>query len=93
MWTSNYYWLSWTPVDEPPNPLQKPIRGGNYSFGESNWENIWIFRRVNTSASDKKTVGVNDITIQNWSQGDDYSGIFFYLSPSESEHQRDTNQW
>jgi hypothetical protein len=82
-----------TPVDEPPNPLPKAIRGGNYSFGESTWERIWIFRRVNTSVSDTKTVAVNDITIQNWSQGDDYSGIFFYLSPSETEHQRDTNQW
>jgi hypothetical protein len=80
------------PVDEPPNPLPKSIGGGNYSFGESNWENTWIFRRSNTSAMDSKTVAVNDITIQNWSQGNDYGGEFFYLSPSESQHQRDTDQ-
>ncbi len=36
---------------------------------------------------------MNDITIQNWSQDDDYGGEFFYLSPSETQRQGDTNQW
>ena len=82
-----------TPVDEPPNPLPKPVGGGNYSLGNATWEHIWIFRRANTSAPNSKTVAVNDITIQNWALGDDYDGEFFYLSPSEAQHQRDTNQW
>ena len=82
-----------TPVEEPPNPLPPPVGGGNYSFGNSSWEGTWVFRRVNTSASDSKTIAVDDITIQNWSLGDDYEGEFFYLSPSETARQRDTNQW
>jgi len=81
-----------TSVEEPPNPLPPSIGGGNYSFGNSTWEGTWVFRRVNTSASDSKTIPVNDITIQSWSLGDDYEGEFFYLSPSETEHQHDTNQ-
>jgi hypothetical protein len=81
------------PTMEPPNPLPEPFRGGNYSFGNSTWENIWIFRRVNTSAHDSKTIAVDDITIQNWSLGDDYEGMYFYLSPEETQQQRDTDQW
>ncbi|CAF1242726.1 unnamed protein product [Adineta steineri] len=81
------------PVDEPPNPLPPPIGGANYSFLNLPWERIWTYRRVNTSALDSYTVAVNDLTIQNWGGGNDYRREFFFLSPSDTEHQRDTNQW
>jgi hypothetical protein len=81
------------PTDEPPNPLPKPIGGGDYSLGGATWEHIWTFRRANTSAPNSETVAVNDTTIQNWSQGNDYGGEFVYLSPSDAQQQRDTNQW
>jgi hypothetical protein len=82
-----------TPEDEPPNPLPKSIGGGNYSLVGPTWEERWIFRRANTSASDANKVEVNDISIKNWLQGNNYGGQFFYLSPSQTRHQRDTNQW
>ena len=81
------------PLDEPPNPLPEPVGGGNYSLGGATWEHIWTFRRVNSSISDTGKVAFNDITIQNWSQGDDYGGKFFYLSPAETQRQRDMDQW
>jgi len=82
-----------TPVDEPPNPLPEPTGGANYSFEHMTWEAVWTYRRVNTSARDSDTVAVNDLTIQNWGSGNDYGKKFFFLSPSDAQHQRDTNQW
>ena len=81
------------PVVEPPNPLPKPVGGGNYSVNTKSWEYLWIDRRVNTSAQDSKTIAVNDITIQNWDKGNDYGGAYFYLTPLEAQHQIDTDQW
>ena len=82
-----------TPVDEPPNPLPEPTGGADYSFGPLTWERVWTNRRVNTSAKDQNTVAANDLTIQNWGIGNDYDRQFFFLSPSDTQHQRDTNQW
>ncbi|UJR33832.1 hypothetical protein I4U23_021256 [Adineta vaga] len=82
-----------TPVDEPPNPLPEPTGGANYTFESLTWERIWTYRRVNTSAPNSDIVAVNDLTIQNWSGGNDYHKEFFFLSPSDAQHQRDTNQW
>lgn len=81
------------PEDEPPNPLPEPTGGANYSLGMMTWERIWTYRRVNTSASDSQTVAINDITIQNWADGNDYTRQFFYLSLAETQQQRDTDQW
>ncbi|CAF1396674.1 unnamed protein product [Rotaria sordida] len=81
------------PVDEPPNPLPEPTGGTNHSFGRYTWEWVWTDRRVNTSALNSSTIAVNDITIQNWGGGNDYGKEFFYLSPSDAQHQRDTNHW
>ncbi|CAF1129665.1 unnamed protein product [Adineta ricciae] len=82
-----------TPADEPPNPLPEPTGGANYTFQSLTWERIWTYRRVNTSAPNADTVAANDITIQNWSGGNDYRKEFFFLSLSDAQHQRDTNQW
>jgi hypothetical protein len=82
-----------TPVDEPPNPLPEPTGGANYNLGQVTWEWVWTDRRVNTSAPNSSTIAVNDITIQNWGGGNDYGKEFFYLSPSDAQRQRDTNQW
>ena len=82
-----------TPEDEPPNPLPEPTGGANYTLGMMTWERIWTYRRVNSSAPDSQTVAVNDITIQNWADGNDYTREFFYLSLAETQHQRDTDQW
>ena len=79
------------PVDEPPNPLPKPEGGANYTFGSLTWEKIWTYRRVNTSGGESPAA--NDITIQNWSGGNDYRKKFFFLSPAETQKQRDTDQW
>jgi hypothetical protein len=81
------------PVDEPPNPLPEPSGGANYTLHPETWERVWTYRRVNTSAPDPHTVAVNDITIQNWGDGNDYRAEFFYLSSSDTQRQRDTNQW
>jgi len=81
------------PTEEPPNPLPKPVAGGNYSLANTSWENIWVFRRVYTPTNSSKSIAVDDITIQNWSLGDDYEGMFFFLSPEETQRQRDTDQW
>lgn len=85
--------LSSVPVDEPPNPLPKPIGGGNYSFEGHTWENIWSYRRVNTSTTSSEQIAANDLTIQNWGKGNDYGGEFIFLSKNDAHHQRDTNQW
>ncbi|CAF0783857.1 unnamed protein product [Rotaria sordida] len=82
-----------TPVDELPNPLPEPTGGANYSFEHLTWERIWTYRRVNTSAPNSNIVAVNDLTIQNWSEGNDYRKEYFFLSPSDTQHQHDTNQW
>ena len=81
------------PVDEPPNPLPKPEGGGEYSINRRSWEYLWTDRRVNTSAKNPLMIQVNDITIQNWDQGNDYGGKFFFLNPTETQHQIDTDQW
>ncbi len=81
-----------TPVEEPPNPLPPPTGGVNYTFEHLTWERVWTYRRVNTSAKGEE-VAANDITIQNWSGGNDYRKGFFYLSPAETQRQRDTDQW
>jgi hypothetical protein len=85
--------LQETPVDEPSNPLPEPTGGAHYTLGLMTWERIWTYRRVNTSAQDSKTVAVNDLTIQNWAGGNDYGREFFFLSPSDTRRQRDTDQW
>jgi hypothetical protein len=85
--------LQETPVDEPPNPLPEPTGGAHYTLGQYTWQQIWTYRRVNTSTPDSKTVAVNDLTIQNWAGGNDYGKQFFFLSPSDTQHQRDTDQW
>ena len=82
-----------TPEDEPPNPLPEPAGGAHYTLGQMTWERIWTYRRVNTSTLDSQTVAFNDITIQNWAGGNDYTRDFFYLSLAETQHQRDTDQW
>ncbi|CAF2856831.1 unnamed protein product [Rotaria sp. Silwood2] len=82
-----------TPVDELPNPLPEPSGGANYSFEYLTWERVWTYRRVNTSAPDSNIIAVNDITIQNWSEGNDYRKEYFFLSPSDAHRQRDINQW
>jgi hypothetical protein len=82
-----------TPTDEPPNPLPEPRGGANYTLEIMTWKYIWIYRRVNTSARDSDSVAVNDTTIQNWTFGNDYEKEFLYLSLSETQRQRDTNQW
>jgi hypothetical protein len=82
-----------TPVDEPPNPLPEPTGGANYTLQSLTWEQVWTYRRVNTSAPNENVVAANDITIQNWAGGNDYKKEFFFLSPSDAQHQRDTNQW
>lgn len=82
-----------TPVDELPNPLPEPTGGANYSFASFTWEKIWTYRRVNTSTTDFDTVAANDLTIQNWSDGNDYRREFFFLSPADAQRQRDSNQW
>ncbi len=81
------------PEDEPPNPLPEPKGGAHYTLGEMTWEQIWTYRRVNTSAPNAKIVALNDITIQNWAGGNDYGREFFFLSPSDTQRQRDTDQW
>jgi len=85
--------LNAEPTDEPPNPLPPPAGGVNYTFEYSTWEGVWTYRRVNTSAKSSDVVAVNDITIQNWGGGNDYEKKFFFLSPSETGQQRDSNQW
>lgn len=82
-----------TPVDEPPNPLPAPTGGANYSFEHFTWERVWTYRRVNTSAPNADTVAVNDLTIQNWSYGNDYQKKFVFLPPAQAAQQRDTDQW
>ncbi|CAF3755725.1 unnamed protein product [Rotaria socialis] len=82
-----------TPVDELPNPLPEPTGGANYSFESLTWERIWTYRRVNTSAPDSNTIAVHDLTIQNWAGGNDYRNQYFFLSPSDTRHQRDIDQW
>jgi hypothetical protein len=82
-----------TPVDEPPNPLPEPTGGANYSFGALTWERVWTYRRVNTSAKDAYTIAANDLSIQNWAGGNDFRKEFFFLSPSDTQRQRDANQW
>ena len=81
-----------TPVDEPPNPLPEPTGGAKYTFESLTWERVWTYRRVNTSGTGGG-VKANDLTIQNWSGGNDYRTEFFFLPPSDTQHQRDTNQW
>jgi hypothetical protein len=81
------------PVEEPPNPLPEPTGGGNYTFQYFTWEYVWAFRRVNTTAPNSSTIAFNDITIQNWGGGNDYREEFFYLSPADTQRQRDTDQW
>ena len=80
-----------TPVDEPTNPLPPPAGGVNYTFEYLTWERVWTYRRVNTSGSSEPAA--DDISIQNWSGGNDYRKQFFFLSPAETQHQRDTDQW
>jgi hypothetical protein len=84
--------LQETPVDEPPNPLPEPTGGANYTFGAITWERVWTYRRVYTSAGSGEPA-INDITIQNWGGGNDYRTEFFFLSPSDTQRQRDTDQW
>jgi hypothetical protein len=79
------------PEDEPPNPLPEPEGGAHYTLGEMTWGKIWTYRRVNTSGGGSPAT--NDITIQNWSGGNDYRKKFFFLSPAETQRQRDTDQW
>ena len=81
------------PTDEPPNPLPPPEGGAHYTLGQYTWEQIWTYRRVNTSTADSKSVALNDITIQNWAGGNDYGRKFFFLSPAETQQQRDSDQW
>ena len=84
--------LKETPVDEPPNPLPPPTGGLICPFTELyTWERIVTYRRVNTTAPDPHTLAVDDITIQNYCN--DYGMEFFYLSTSETQQQRDTDQW
>jgi hypothetical protein len=85
--------LQESPTDEPPNPLPEPSGGANYTLDPFTWEHVWAYRRVNTSAPDAHSVAVNDITIQNFNYGNDYGKEFFYLSLSDTQRQRDTNQW
>jgi hypothetical protein len=85
--------LRGTPVEEPPNPLPEPTGGSHYTLGPYTWERIWTYRRVNTSTPDSNTVAVNDLTIQNWAGGNDYGKQFFFLSLSDTQRQRDTDQW
>jgi len=82
-----------TPTEEPPNPLPPPTGGAHYTLGEMTWQRIISYRRVNSSAPDSQSVAVNDITIQNWAGGNDYAKEFFFLTPSETAQQRDSDQW
>ena len=84
--------LQETPVDEPPNPLPPPVGGFNYTFKPRSWENIWTYRRVNATARDGG-ISTGDIIIQNWSGGNDYRTAFFFLTPTETAQQRDSDQW
>ncbi|CAF1265342.1 unnamed protein product [Didymodactylos carnosus] len=72
------------PTDEPKNPL--PDRG-NYSLASYKWEQIWTYRRSNTTATDSNHVAQYDITTQNWGYGNDYQDEYFFLSINETQLQ------
>ena len=82
-----------TPTDEPPNPLPEPSGEKNHTMDADTWTWVWTDRRVKSSAFNSSFVADNDVTIQNWGGGNDYKNEFFYLTPSETAKQRDTNQW
>ena len=84
--------LQETPVDEPPNPLPPPTGGVNYTFESKSWDLIWTYRRVEATSHSSK-IAANDITIQNWSGGNDYRKAFFFLPPAQTAEQRDSDQW
>ena len=85
--------LQENPTEEPPNPLPEPTGGSSHSFGRYTWDWVWTDRRVNSSAPNSTVVAVNDLSIQNWGGGNDYGKEYFYLSPIDTQRQRDTDHW
>lgn len=73
------------PVDEPRNPftVQHPKF---YGFGSYDWDRIWIYRRVRSTAAG--TVRFGDWSLQNWNPGNDYPFKYLFLNRAQTNAQR-----
>ena len=52
-----------------------------YSFGTSNWSDIWAYRRIDTGVGlDGEKCSEGQQSNQNWDGGNDYTGNYIFLS-------------
>jgi hypothetical protein len=50
---------------------------GPYGFGRFDWERVWTYRRLRSSARERRP---GDWSMQNWDPGNDYRGAYYLKS-------------